>query len=57
MMAPNALAGLIERFDSHREMYRSGRYNETQLRRDFLDPLFRALGWDVDNKKGYAECP
>jgi len=24
--------------------------------REFLDPLFMALGWDVNNKQGYAEA-
>ena len=33
-----------------------GQYNETQLRREFLDPFFEALGWDVYNRKGYAEA-
>ncbi|MBI4685363.1 MAG: Eco57I restriction-modification methylase domain-containing protein [Nitrospirae bacterium] len=47
---------LIERFDRNRESYRSGQYNETQLRREFLDPFFEALGWDVNNKQGYAEA-
>lgn len=39
----------------HREAYKSPEYNETQIRREFIDPLFKALGWDVDNEKGYAE--
>jgi hypothetical protein len=47
---------LTERFDRNRESYLSGQYNETQLRREFLDPLFIALGWDVNNKQGYAEA-
>ena len=33
---------------------RTGRYNETQVRREFIDPLFEALGWDVGNKRGVA---
>ncbi len=56
MTAPSEVLDLVERFDRHRDAYRSGRYNETQLRREFLDPLFKALGWDVDNEKGYAEA-
>ncbi len=56
MAAPAVVNDLIERFASHRDEYRSGRYNETQLRRDFLDPLFAALRWDVHNKQGYAEA-
>ena len=34
---------------------RSG-YKEAHLRREFLDPLFSALGWDIDNKGGHAEA-
>ncbi len=56
MPAPEDVIALIERFDRNREAYLSGQYNETQLRREFLDPLFTALGWDVDNKQGYAEA-
>ena len=56
MTAPAVVSELVERFTGHRDEYRSGRYNETQLRRDFLDPLFAALGWDVHNEQGYAEA-
>ena len=45
----------MDRFAMHREAYKSPEYNETQVRRDFIDPMFRALGWDVYNEKGYAE--
>ena len=55
MNAPAEIVELIKRFDSHRESYKSGQYNETQVRREFIDPLFTSLGWDVDNKQGYAE--
>jgi len=37
--------------DSHRETYRGGQYNEAQLREEFLNPFFEALGWDVYNRK------
>jgi hypothetical protein len=43
---------LTERFERNRDSYTSGQYNETQLRREFLDPLFDALGWDVNNNSG-----
>ncbi len=49
MTAPDIIAQLVERFDRNRDDYRSDRYNETQLRREFLDPFFDALGWDVNN--------
>lgn len=52
---PQAVLDLIERFERNRESYKSPQYNETQLRREFLDPFFKALGWDIDNEQGYAE--
>lgn len=55
MTTPESIKQLVQRFEEHRETYRSGKYNETQLRREFLDPFFEALGWDVFNKQGYAE--
>jgi len=54
MTAPETVVRLVEKFTQNREAYRSGRYNEAQLRLEFLDPFFEALGWDVTNKKGYA---
>jgi hypothetical protein len=56
MTAPREIADLVERFDRNREAYQSGKYNETQLRREFIDPFFKALGWDVDNTAGHAEA-
>ena len=55
MPAPDNIRQLVERFEEHRESYRSGKYNETQLRREFLDPFFEALGWDIFNKQSLAE--
>ncbi len=26
------------------------------MRREFLDPFFKALDWDIDNEQGYAEA-
>ena len=56
MAAPAEIIELVERFELHRDSYQSAGYNETQLRREFVDPFFKALGWDVDNEQGYAEA-
>ncbi|MFA5323384.1 MAG: hypothetical protein WC373_11995, partial [Smithella sp.] len=56
MPAPQIILELIERFERNSEAYKSGNYNETQVRREFIDPFFEALGWDVDNKAGNAEA-
>jgi len=56
MPAPDSIRQLVERFEEHRESYRSGKYNETQMRREFLDSFFEALDWDVFNQQGYAEA-
>ncbi len=56
MRAPDTLLSLVDRFSDNRDAYKRGAYNETQLRREFIDPLFEALGWDVQNKLSYAEA-
>jgi hypothetical protein len=47
---------LVERFDEQKESYKKADYNETLTRKDFIDPFFKALGWDIDNSQGYAEA-
>ena len=49
MSAPREVLDLVARFTENLAAYASGVYNETQLRREFIDPFFKALGWDVDN--------
>jgi len=56
MTAPKEILELVARFAQHVDDYRNGKYNETQLRRDYLDPFLKALGWDVDNTQGHAEA-
>jgi hypothetical protein len=46
------LARLVETFDRNLAAYKSARYDEASLRQEFLNPFFRALGWDVENKAG-----
>ena len=43
---------LVERYEADRNHYLTDRYNETQVRSDFLDPLFELLGWDIKNRAG-----
>ena len=50
------IQALVTRFEEQIDSYRSGNYNETLTRRDFIDPFFKALGWDIDNSLGYAEA-
>ncbi len=47
---------LVKRFSQNKESYSAASYNETQLRQEFLNPFFEALGWDVANKQGFAEA-
>lgn len=46
------IRSLIEKYERDRNHYLSNKYNETQLRTDFLDPLFELLGWDIANSNG-----
>lgn len=56
MPAPDIILKLVQRFTEQADSYRKPTYNETQTRRDFIDPFFKALGWDIDNENDYAEA-
>ncbi len=51
---PSRVVELIETFDRDIEAYYSQQYNEIRLCREFIDPFFEELGWDVTNKAGNA---
>ena len=53
--APAIIHKLIETFENNLDEYHS-RKNETELRREFLDKFFEALGWDVSNENGFDEA-
>ena len=54
-MNTSAIHSLVERFHQHHHQYRSSKYKETPLRREFVDPFLEALGWDVSNTEGRHE--
>jgi predicted type IV restriction endonuclease len=47
-----AIENLVRRFESDRAHYLSKGYPEAQARVDFINPFFKALGWDVENEAG-----
>lgn len=47
---------LVDRFEDQYISYKNAGYNETLTRRDFIDPFFKALGWDIDNEQGSSEA-
>lgn len=48
----NIVEKLVKTYKTNRDHYLSSDYNETQLRTDFLNPFFEALGWDIKNISG-----
>ena len=55
MTVPAKILELVERFDRNLDTYKKSQYNETQIRREFIDPFFEEWGWDIANKPGYAK--
>lgn len=55
MTAPVQVIELVERFSRNLDVYKRPEYKEAQVRVEFIDPFFEALGWDVRNVRGYAE--
>lgn len=46
---------LVIKFRNNKDQYTNKNYNETETRRDFLDPFFEAFGWDVANRAGKSQ--
>lgn len=46
MTVPKVIKRLVERFQENRDGYCSSAYTEAQARREFIDPLLKALGWE-----------
>lgn len=55
MAAPEKIKNLVQRFHENIVEYKNSKYLEAQVRREFIDPMFKELGWDIENNKGYAE--
>lgn len=53
--ALDALRRHVARFQAQQETYKSPYYNEAQVRTEFIDPLFRHLGWDIENAQGTSD--
>jgi type I restriction-modification system DNA methylase subunit len=47
---------LVDRYHEHRAQYLHADYNEAKTRQDFINPFFKALGWDIDNERGDSEA-
>lgn len=52
--APDEIKELIEKFERNLDAYKNPSYKEEQLKQEFINPFFKALGWDVDNVSGAA---
>lgn len=46
------ITDLVQKYHADRPVYLKAEYNETQLRVDFIDPLFELLSWDIKNTQG-----
>jgi len=56
MTPPLLINDLCDRYERNRDSYKSDNYKEANARKEFIDPLFELLGWDMDNKQGFAEA-
>ena len=54
MEAPVEIIELVDKFERNIKAYKNPNYKEEQLKQEFINPLFKALGWDVDNISGAA---
>ncbi|MGQ0528656.1 MAG: hypothetical protein ACT4PG_02330 [Panacagrimonas sp.] len=48
-IALQSVRSLVSDFAAHEARYLSSAYSEAEVRKDFIDKFFSALGWDVDH--------
>jgi hypothetical protein len=53
---PQEILDLVARYDRETQVFESDAYGEADTRKEFIEPLFTALGWDVANVAGHAEA-
>jgi len=51
MAIPQEITDLIIRFENDSAFFLHSEYKEAKLRIQFIDPFFRSLGWDFENKR------
>src|SRR5215469_17470050 len=49
------IKSLISLFSANIAQYKSGHYDESNTRADFIDKFFALLDWDVANNQGFSE--
>src|SRR5271157_2935561 len=54
LAAPKEIVDLVEKFERNLLEYKSSTYNEAQTRQEFINPFFKALGWDMDNERVFT---
>jgi hypothetical protein len=54
MTAPQCVMQLVSKFGAQRKIDTTGVFTEARVRIEFIDALFEALGWDVNNSKGLS---
>ena len=47
--APEEIIKLVEKFERNYEAYKNPSFKEENIKQEFINPFFKALGWDVDN--------
>jgi len=52
---PDKILKLIEDFKKSSDGLYSPNYNETELRTDYVNPLFAKLGWNINIEQGYSQ--
>ena len=45
---------LANKFELNEYKYKNQNYNEEELKTEFLNPMFKSLGWDVNNELNLA---
>ncbi|HLW63879.1 MAG TPA: hypothetical protein VKS79_01085 [Gemmataceae bacterium] len=55
MAAPDKVLQLVKLFEDNSDDYHAEAFKEAETRQQFINSLFKCLGWDMENESGAAE--
>jgi hypothetical protein len=56
MSVPQKVLDLVALFRRNTSAFHAPQYTEAMVRLEFINPLFKCLGWDMDNEQGHAKA-
>ena len=56
VIAKQRIEELVEQFKQNKSLFHNSNEKETQVRIQFINPFFKALGWNMEDRREVDMC-